>query len=467
MARNLAVWLVALTLAGMMMGLVLAGAARAQDAAGQWHGMLSTPGGDLRLGITVVRDAAGGLAGTIVSPDQTPQPIPLGEVHADAGKLSFAVPLIHGKYEGSWDPNLQVWTGTFTQGAAMRLVLLKGPVPARNRPQVPAKPYPYKEADVTVASVPGVTLACSLTTPAGKGPFPGVVMITGSGAQDRDEALLGHQPFLVISDHLTRRGVSVLRCDDRGFARSTGVFGTATSFDFADDTEAEANFLRAQPSVDPRRVGLIGHSEGGMIAPIVAVKDPKIAFIVLMAGPGAPIRELMTAQRAAVAKASGVDPAATARNEALVSRLNDAVAAAKDTATARAEAAKIIRTEYPNLPQAIIDGQAAPVSTPWYRAFIAYDPRVALAKVTVPILALDGTKDVQVVSSQNLPAIREATKANKDVTIVELPGLNHLFQTAGTGAPAEYGSIEETVSPVALNLMSDWIVKHTQKGAAK
>ena len=200
-----------------------------------------------------------------------------------------------------------------------------------------------------------------------------------------------------------------------------------------------------------------------MIAPMVAADDPKIAFIVLMAGPGAPIRDLMVAQRAAVAKASGVDPAALARNEALLVKLNAAVAAAKDTASAKSEAERIIRAEYPTLPDAVIAAQAAPLATPWYRSFIAYDPRIALAKVKVPILALDGTKDVQVVSSQNLPAIRDATKTNRDVTIVELPGLNHLFQPATTGSPAEYATIEETVAPVALDLMSDWILQHTRR----
>lgn len=461
--RRLTIWIACLTVAMVMMALVLAGAARAQEASGDWHGALSSPLGDLRIGVTVERDPSGALSGHLTSPDQSPKPIPLANVLAADGKLSFDVPAIHGRYEGTWAADQQAWAGTWTQGPPLKLTLLKGPVSDRKRPQRPAKPYPYAEADVTVASVPGVTLACSLTTPVGKGPFPGVVMITGSGAQDRDEAILGHQPFLVISDHLTRKGISVLRCDDRGFARSTGDFATATTADFAKDTEAEAAFLRARTTIDSRRVGLIGHSEGGMIAPMVAADDPKIAFIVLMAGPGAPIRDLMVAQRAAVAKASGVDPAALARNEALLVKLNAAVAAAKDTASAKSEAERIIRAEYPTLPDAVIAAQAAPLATPWYRSFIAYDPRIALAKVKVPILALDGTKDVQVVSSQNLPAIRDATKTNRDVTIVELPGLNHLFQPATTGSPAEYATIEETVAPVALDLMSDWILQHTRR----
>ncbi|MBS0364041.1 MAG: alpha/beta hydrolase [Proteobacteria bacterium] len=469
MIRRLTIWIACMTVGFLMMAVVLAGAAHAQgaaqspapDAAGAWHGAVATPAGDLRLGLNLTRDASGQLTGAITSPDQAPEPIPVANVTAADGRLAFDVPEIHGRYEATWNPTAQTWDGTWRQGAALKLVLAKGPVTALNRPQVPAKPYPYKEEEVSVLSAPGVTLACSLTTPTGKGPFPGVVMITGSGAQDRDEALAGHRPFLVISDHLTRHGVSVLRCDDRGFAKSTGVFAEATSLDFAKDTEAEAAFLRARPGIDAKRVGLIGHSEGGLIAPLVAVADPKIAFIVLMAGPGVPTAQLMAAQRAAIAKASGVDAALVARNEALLDQINAVVVKAADTASAKAAAEQVARAAYPNAPQAMIDSQLAAVTTPWYRWFIGYDPAPTLAKVKAPILALDGTKDVQVVASQNLPGIRAATQANKDVTIVELEGLNHLFQTAGTGAPAEYGKIEETVSPKALDVMTDWIVKHT------
>lgn len=465
MIRRLTIWVASMTIALLMMALVLAGAAHAApDPAGDWHGTLSVQGVELRLGLSLARGTDGSLAGAMTSPDQTPAPIPVAEVKLQGETLSFTVPEIRASYSATWDESRKAWSGTLSQsGMTIPLTLAQGALEARRRPQVPAKPYPYKEEDVSVPSVPGVVMACSLTTPAGKGPFPGVVMITGSGAQDRDEALAGHQPFLVISDYLTRRGVSVLRCDDRGFAKSTGNFAESTTADFAKDTEAEAAFLRARPGIDPRHVGLIGHSEGGMIAPIVAVADPKIAFIVMMAGPGAPITELMTAQRAAVAKSMGADPAALAQNEAQLVKLNAAVAAAKDTATAEATAVSLVKAANPNMGDAAIKRLIQPLTTPWYRWFIAYDPRPTLAKVKVPILALDGTKDVQVVASQNLPAIRAATKANKDVTIVELPGLNHLFQTAGTGAPTEYGTIEETVSPAALALMGDWIAKHTAR----
>jgi pimeloyl-ACP methyl ester carboxylesterase len=346
------------------------------------------------------------------------------------------------------------------------VLALIAPVAARGAEPVaqePVKPYPYLDASVKVASVPGVRLACTLTTPRGKGPFPGAVLITGSGAQDRNEAFQNHRPFLILADDLTRRGVAVLRCDDRGFAKSTGDFPSATSLDFADDTEAEAAFLRAQRGIDPNRVGLIGHSEGGMIAPMVAARDPKIAFIVLMAGPGAPIRELMTAQREAVGRASGVDPAKIAKDDAALAKVDQAIADAPSSGAAEAAVNRIMPADMPGMPAGAVGLQAKFLSSPWYRFFIAYDPRIALSRVRVPILAINGSKDTQVVASLNLPAIAEATKANGDVTIVELPGLNHLFQTAGTGAPSEYGQIPETLAPAALSTIGDWVVTHTRR----
>jgi pimeloyl-ACP methyl ester carboxylesterase len=466
MARTLVNWIIGLTVSAVMMGAVLVGAARAQEATGDWHGTLSSPqAGEVRIGVTISRDAGGVLSGRIVSPDQSPLPIPLTDLRAEAGRLSFTVPNVHAHFAATWDASRQAWAGAWSQGQEVLVVLTKGPVPQLRRPQAPAKPYPYREDEVTVASAPGVNLACTVTTPAGAGPFPAVTLITGSGPQDRDEALLGHKPFLVLSDHLTRKGVAVLRCDDRGYGRSTGAFAEATSTDFAVDAEAQAAFLRARPGIDARHVGLLGHSEGGMIAPMVAAQDPAIAFIVLMAGPGAPIRDLMIAQRAAMAKVNGVKPESMARNEILVAKLNNSVTAAKDTAGAEAAARAVFKAEAPGAPAAAVEAQVRALSSPWYRSFIVYDPRTSLSKVKVPVLALNGDKDVQVVATQNLPAIREALKGNRDVTILQLPGLNHLFQTADTGAPAEYGKIEETISPVALNAVSDWIVKHTGKAA--
>ena len=286
------------------------------------------------------------------------------------------------------------------------------------------------------------------------------MLITGSGAQDRDEALMGHKPFLVLADALTRRGIAVLRTDDRGFAKSTGDFSKATSEDFAADTEAAVAFLRGRKEIDSRRIGLLGHSEGGMIGPMVAVADPKIAFVVMLAGPGVPTRELLSAQREAVGRTAGLSTGAIARNERVMGQVEEALAEQKDWDQAKADAAKVLVEA--GMPAGSAEMTIKQLSSPWYKWFIAYDPRPILAKVRAPVLALNGDKDVQVVSKQNLPAIRAALQANPKAKVVELPGLNHLFQTAQTGGPAEYARIEETFAPAALNLIADWVIGHTR-----
>jgi pimeloyl-ACP methyl ester carboxylesterase len=290
-------------------------------------------------------------------------------------------------------------------------------------------------------------------------------MITGSGAQDRDETILGHKPFAVIADRLTRNGIAVLRVDDRGFAKSTGNFATASDDDFAVDTAAQVAFLRTRGDIDPARIGLIGHSEGGLVAPKVAAKDPKVAFIVLMAGPGVPLGEVLRAQRAALAPAMGASPDTIRRTQTLVDHIDAAMKGSKDDADAESRALRVVKAEAGDLAPTPASQQllARQLSNGWMRALVDYDPRPTLAKVKCPILALNGSKDGQVPPDQNLPAIRAATKANPDVTIVELPNLNHLFQTAKTGAVGEYADIEETVAPIALDTMTDWIVKHVKR----
>jgi hypothetical protein len=287
-------------------------------------------------------------------------------------------------------------------------------------------------------------------------------MIAGSGAHDRDETIFDHKPFAVIADRLTRDGIAVLRMDKRGSAKSTGDFASATDDDFAVDTAAEVAFLRTRADIDPARIGLIGHSEGGLVAPKVAAKDPRIAFIVLMAGPGVPLSEVLRAQRAALAPAMGWNPQQIKKAQAMFDHVAAAMRGSKDEAEAKARALKVIRAEGGDLIAApgAADALADQVSSGWLRDLLDYDPRPTLAKVKCPILALNGSKDGQVPPEQNLPAIRAATRGNPDVTIVELPGLNHLFQTANTGAVGEYADIEETIAPIALDTMSTWIRKH-------
>lgn len=461
MRRSFTRWALSLALAALVMGGILVQAARAQEPAGDWHGVLRVGGVELRIGATITAKPGGGYEGRLSSPDQGPGSLPLDSVTLDGDRLTFALAAIRGTYEGRWDATREAWVGTWTQGAPLPLVLEKGPVPSLARPQEPKKPYPYREEDVAFDSAPGVKLAGTLTLPSGKGPFPAAVLVSGSGPQDRDESLLGHRPFLVIADHLTRQGIAVLRYDDRGFGKSTGAFITATSRDFADDAAAAVAFLRTRPEIAGAKIGVIGHSEGGMIAPMVATQDPKLGWIVLLAGPGAPSRELMSAQREAVMKVMGAPPERIAEAAAVMARVDDAVLAAKTPADARAEVIRLLAGT-PGAPPAAAAMQAGQVSTAWYRYFIAYDPAPTLAKVRQPILALNGENDLQVVAGQNLPAIRAATRANRDVTVVELPGLNHLFQSSATGAPSEYGRIEETFSPKALEMISTWIKAHAR-----
>ena len=547
------------------------GAAWAQEAAGDWHGVLGTPAGELRIGLTITPEPGGGYQGTLQSPDQTTASLPLDEVKLESGLLSFALNKAGVSYSGHWDDGRKAWAGEFRQGASMPLVLTAGKpdpltvitgldgdwagtitppgasairlilhvrtdargtvvsldspdqlalgVPLRTlkrdgdkvsfalngsrfegalaqdrqaivgtwtgaayqgpltfasrpvstaapkRPQTPVPPYPYRTEEVTVNSAPGVKLAGTLTLPQGKGPFAAVVMITGSGAQDRDEAILGHKPFAVIADRLTRDGIAVLRVDDRGFAKSTGDFASATDDDFAVDAAANVAYLRGRADIDPARIGLIGHSEGGLVAPKVAARDPKLAFIVLMAGPGVKLSEVMRAQRAALAPAMGVNPERIRQTQAMLDHVGDALRGARDEADAKARALAVIKAEGGDLvpTPAQAEALATQLSSGWMRDLLDYDPAPTLAKVKCPILALNGSKDGQVLPEQNLPAIRKATSGNPDVAIVELPNLNHLIQTAKTGAVGEYADIEETVAPIALDTMSAWISKHTAR----
>jgi fermentation-respiration switch protein FrsA (DUF1100 family) len=327
------------------------------------------------------------------------------------------------------------------------------------RPQNPTKPYPYRDEEVAYDNkAQNVTLAATLTIPPGKGPFPAVVLITGSGPQDRDESLLGHKPFLVLSDYLTRHGIAVLRADDRGTGKSTGDFATATTADFATDTEAGVAYLKTRPEIDAHKIGLIGHSEGGIIAPMIAARNPEVAFIVMMAGSGVPGDEILVAQVQAIAESSGKTHEEAVKAAVRQREILALIKAEKDPAKLEKELREKLATE--GL-EAQLGVEIKALTSPWFRYFMTYDPAIALRKVTCPVLAINGEKDMQVPPKQNLPPIRKALEqgGNKHFEVDELPGLNHLFQTAKTGSPNEYAQIEETMSPVALEKMASWILK--------
>lgn len=449
------------TLVAAVFAFALAGAAVAQDVVGEWHGTLADATAELRLGLEITAKPGGGYEGRMISPDQSPAWLPLDGITLQGGRLVIAGSRVAGRFEGQWDAEHQAWVGQWTQGYVMPLVLLKGKTEPRLRPQTPKPPFPYRAEDVSFDGAPGVRLAGTLTLPEGKGPFPAAILLNGSGPQDRDESFMGHKAFMLLADALTRRGIAVLRTDDRGFGKSTGDFNAATGTDFVTDAQASIAYLRGRREIDGKRIGLIGHSEGGIIAPLVAVADPQVAFVALLGAPGVPSRDLLAAQREAVGRTAGLPPEAVAQNEVTWGRLEEALADAKDLAQGQADAAKVLIDT--GMPADTANATVRQIASPWYKWFIAYDPRPTLAKLRIPVLAMNGDKDVQVLAKQNLPAIREALKANPDATVVELPGLNHLFQTADTGAPVEYARIEETMAPAALDTLADWVVAHAKR----
>lgn len=469
---------------------------------GIWEGTLRVQAGiELRLGFTFTKQADGTFNGTMDSIDQGANNLPLDDVKVADGALELAYMKGKMTFVGKLSADSSTIAGTLKQsGLTLPLELKRVEKKTEvSRPQEPKKPYPYREEEVIYENASaGVKLAATLTLPKGEGPFPAVLLITGSGPQDRNESLLGHKPFLVIADHLTRKGIAVLRADDRGTAKSTGDFSKATTEDFTQDALAGVAFLKGRKEIDPKRIGLAGHSEGGLIAPLAAVKSPDVAFVILLAGPGLPGSEILQMQRQIIAKGMGISERAMAWGEVLQRRFVSLAAENLDEAAAKAKIKTIVAEEVakaepdllkemttsiaatmpdgtandaatkdakPKSPDDMfkesLERAAARVLTPWFRYFLTYDPRPTLRKVKVPVLALNGEKDSQVPPRENLAAIAAALKeaGNADVTINEMPGLNHLFQTCKSGLPMEYAKIEETFAPAALDAIAEWVLK--------
>ena len=459
-----------LTLPGQAALAQPAAASASASVEGDWDGAL-TVNATVKLRIALhIKSGPQGLSGTMDSIDQQAMGIPASSVTLDGPQVRFEIKAIAGVFLGAPDASGQTLTGQWSQGgASLPLVLTRRaagqPQAALNRPQTPVKPYPYGEEEVAYDNAAAhVRLAGTLTLPKGKGPFPAVVLVAGSGPNTRNEPILGHQIFLVLADHLTRQGIAVLRYDKRGAGASTGDYAKATTMDFADDVQAAMAYLKTRKDIDPRRIGLIGHSEGGEIVPIVAARDPSTAYIVMMAGPGANGADILMEQGRLIAKAAGMDDARIAQTSALRAEMISIVRTEKDPAAAEVKlrAAFAPTAKAMNLPDSAVDAQIQQINTAWFRAFFDYDPAVTLRQVKRPVLAINGSLDLQVPPAQNLPPIRAALAQNRDAEIDELPGLNHLFQTAKTGGVGEYGQIEETISPLALDTITRWVLKHSQ-----
>lgn len=441
-----------------------------------WQGSLRVGPSELLLVLHVDSRPDGSFKATLDSVDQGAIDIPVSSIESVNNEVQFKITKIGGAYEGAFNDNESEIKGTWSQGGNQMPLVFKRieQVPDTSRPQDPKKPYPYDEREVTIENAnAGIQLAGTLTTPRGDGDFPAVVLITGSGAQNRDEELMGHRPFLVLADHLTRNGIAVLRFDDRGVGKSKGNHGKATHDDFADDARAAFEFLKVQDKIDPDSVGLSGHSEGGIHAPIVAAGRDDIAFIVMLAGVGVPMDELLERQRNDMIASMGMEhmlkPEELELNEKIfeILRRNGATPEARNEVQTLLEEILALYTEAQlealGINDSMIQQNLQMMFSPWFIKLIAYDPAPTLAHVQCPVLAINGEKDIQVAADENLEGIRSGLKAggNENVTIVKLPELNHLFQQCDTGAISEYSSIEETFNPAALKLVSDWILAIT------
>lgn len=436
------------------------GAQEFPDLAGAWAGTLDTGGaGRLRLVFHLTRADDGTLGATMDSPDQGAFGIAAGPVTVTSDSIRIEVRIAAGHYQGAIAPDGARIEGTWNQGGmSFPLALEPSDEAAPARPQEPEAPFPYEAVDVRFDSeAEGVTLAGTLTLPPGDGPHPAAVLVSGSGPQDRDETVFGHRPFLVLADYLTRNGIAVLRYDDRGVGKSTGDIATAVTPDFADDAEGAVRYLGSRPEIDDARIGIIGHSEGALVAPIVANRREDVDFVVLLAGTGVDGEELLVMQLIAINRAMGVSEEITQQRSNLQKALLELLSGAPDDSVAGEQAREILAGA--GVTGQAADAQVAALLNPWMRYFFSYDPLPELRRLQVPVLAMWGGKDTQVPPDGNKAQVDAALmeSGNPDVTSVVLQGLNHLFQTADTGATTEYAGIEETFSPVALDLISEWI----------
>jgi fermentation-respiration switch protein FrsA (DUF1100 family) len=438
---------------------------------GSWGGILKISSAQLKVIFNVSKNASGNLTATLDSPDQGAYGISVNEVVVKDDSIKFVVRVINGFYEGKYISDSLMISGVWNQaGMSLPLELRKTEkVEKPKRPQEPKEPFPYVSENVKYRNPEtGDTLAGTLTLPNEEDQFAAVILVSGSGPQNRDEELLGHKPFLVLADYLTWNGIAVLRYDDRGIGESTGDFRSATSEDFAQDALAAVKYLKSRNEIN--KIGIAGHSEGGLIAPMAAVQSEDIDFIVLMAGPGIRGDSILMLQTELIMKANGDSNEAIQRDLKIYRGIYNEILSEKSDEEIEQSLKSILTEAFELLPdkekqeagdkEIFIESQMKTLLSPWFRYFVKYDPYPTLKAVKCPVLAINGEKDLQVPPKENLSALEHALieGGNKNFKIVEMPDLNHLFQKSKTGAPIEYGNIEETFSEDAMKIIADWIL---------
>lgn len=449
----------------------------AQNPTGTWSGALNTPVGQLPLVIHITKSGAV-YSSTMDSPNQNAFAIPLAETTFQNNAITITASNLNIKYSGTLSADQNTIAGTYQQGqlnVPFVLTRKKSNEVAAGPPVRPQDPkdFPYKQEEVTFPNTKaGNTLSGTLTLPA-TGKFSKiVVLISGSGPQNRNEevGVINHRPFLVLSDYLTKNGIAVLRYDDRGIGKSTGDFSAATTADFADDAEAAVSYIQSRPDLKQLSIGLIGHSEGGVIAPMIASRNKAVRFIVLEAGPGVPSDQLMLQQNEDIGRLGGLDDQSLQRAYQTNKKIYDCVKQSENLSweayltkleeVVKADIQSYTKEQLQGMnADDLIQSTMAGLKSPWLRYFISIDPDIYLSRISCPVLALNGTLDMQVASTPNLAGIKASLQKakNKHFEIVPLPELNHMFQKAKTGGPMEYGTIEETINPAALQKIATWI----------
>ena len=457
---------------------------KSQSITGNWEGTLNIQGTELPIIFHIKIDSTHNLSATFDSPKQNAYNLPCSDVLVKEDSLFLIMKMVNGKYEGLLSADKKTATGKWFQGAGSLPLDIKktsdmATTKEFKRPQTPKPPFTYQSDDVSYFNADkSIQFGATFTSPskaAGKR-YPAVLLITGSGKQDRDETIFDHKSFAVIADELTKNGIAVLRVDDRGTGKTTGNFNTATTADFAKDAAAGINYLKTLPTVDTANIGIIGHSEGGLIAPMLASERTDIKFIVLLAGPGQPIINLMESQAVDVAAAAGVPMADLELYRPLYRNIVTAILSEKDATTATTKATDVFKywqqktdakvvlnttgVTDEKTKTAFISSFVKQLQQPWFSYFMQFDPGKYLSKVTCKVLAINGENDIQVAAKANLAAIKKSIPA---ATIHSMPGLNHLFQHCVKCTVDEYAEIEETFSQEVLQLMTDWIKETTSK----
>lgn len=429
---------------------------------GYWKGQIDLGVQQLEMAFDI-KATEDGYSATLDVPAQGAFDIPVDETVFQENRLSMMMSAMDATYSGTLKEDRI--EGEFTQrGMTFPLNLEKGAMEAKQvRPQDPQPPFDYHIEKVSFTNEKeGNTLTGTLTIPKGKDPFPALVLVSGSGQQNRDEELMNHRPFWVIADYCARHGVAVLRYDDRGVGGSMGEVENATSMDFSYDAEAAFDYLRKQKHINASQIGILGHSEGGVINFMVAARRPEVAFLISLAGPSVNGIEVLKAQSEAIYRAQGMTEEAIAFSSATNNQLYGIIEKSEN----REEADSLLRQLVKGwgYSEELTEQTVGELTMPWLYYFMKYDPKDAIVKTECPALLLNGSKDLQIIASQNLPGYEKIiAEFNKNNLILrELPELNHLFQHCETGSPNEYYTIDETISPEVLEMIVEFVKSVTK-----